>query len=81
MKIEVGPQLLKVLMVSAGLACAALSLRAQGDERAGFFGMATGLVTWALGKRPGDVKKPKTLQDLVPRIPESDFEDEEKEKE
>lgn len=78
MSIDIGPNVLKIAMVGAAIASFVVAgTIAAPVVQTGLVAAGTGLIAWALGRRPGDVAKPKTLADASKLIPVADASDEE----
>jgi hypothetical protein len=76
MKFELGPRAMKVALVLAGVACLTAAIFLSGAERLEAAMAGTGLLGWAV-RSPGDVAKPKTLEDASKLIPKQPGQDEE----
>jgi hypothetical protein len=65
MTIDIGSNVMKILMVGASLGAFALAAwSSPGIAQTGLVGLGGALSAWALGKRPGDVRRPRTAGEV-----------------
>ena len=71
MQIDISANLMKVLMVVASLGAFGIGAWSDpGIVQAACVGLGGTLSAWALGKRPGDVRRPRTSKELVRYVSE-----------